>query len=292
MLTREVMGLFALGVLWLNTFLVAAAALVRARELAARGRKLEENGSLEPGRYGLVRGRLIAPAEGGPVATTSLEQVGRHAAGKRRAILWHDRRRISSVRGGAVDVAGVRLSLTPAEGEEAEAWLPDASVEEAARCAGPTAFDELYPTAKKARGVTRTVTASLGDGDEVWIAGRLEAEGEHRTLGPGGPGEPLVIARMNPREWAGGKTAMLVLFAPAVLLGAGLCTAVALWPPVFDGAISKAGGLLCFVYFLLVLPAGTRARDASLEPPRRFLRGRWDDPEGRPTAAPASSRAA
>ena len=35
----------------------------------------------------------------------------------------------------------------------------------------------------------------------------------------------------------------------------------AFWPPVFDSWQSKAGGLLCFVYFLLVLPAGTRMRD-------------------------------
>jgi hypothetical protein len=46
----------------------------------------------------------------------------------------------------------------------------------------------------------------------------------------------------------------------AILGGAGVCTALALYPPVF-GAVSTGGGLACLLFFLLVQPFGTALRD-------------------------------
>src|SRR5690606_29875044 len=92
-LTREVMGVFALGVLWLNTLLVAAAAVARARELWRRRSTLAPLDPAGPGGYGLLR----ATAGSEDLAVLAIEQVGRHAAGRKRAILWHDRSHASTV---------------------------------------------------------------------------------------------------------------------------------------------------------------------------------------------------
>lgn len=288
-LTREVMGTFALGVLWLNTLLVAAAALTRARDLARRRRALAPLDLDRPGSYGVVRAG--GSAEG--LALIAVEQVGRYAAGKKRAILWHDRRHASTVRGGTIELPGADgpVRVAAASGEAAEAWIDPARVVEAARCADAAAFDAAFPEARKARGFARTIKVEVPAAGPLWIAGVLRREGDQLVIGPGDRGRPLVVSEIDPRAWLAGRITMLFAFAPAVVVGAALTTAVALWPPVFDGAISKVGALLCFVYFLLVLPAGTRARDAALEPPRRFLRGRWDDPENRDVPAPATSRA-
>jgi hypothetical protein len=293
-LTREVMGVLALGVLWLNTLLVAAAAIARARGLLRRRSELRllDPRSVAlggPGRYGLVR---TEAAQDG-LAVLAVEQVGRHAAGKRRAILWHDRAHASTVRGGTVTVAGHATSVrvAAAGGADAEAWLPPGTVEATARCPDAAAFDAAHPSARKARGVTRTLEAEVPGGGGLFVAGLLHRDGDGLVIGPGEPGQPLVVSAVDPRAWLGARVALLLAFAPAVVAGAAVVTALALWPPVFDGAVSKIGGLACFVYFLLVLPAGTRARDAAIEPPHRLVRGRWDDPSGPSAPATAPSRA-
>lgn len=278
-LTREVMGAFALGVLWLNTLLVAAASLGRARDLSRRRRALRKLDPDAPGSYGVAR---VSGDEG--LAVLAIEQVGRWATGRKRAILWHDRKQASTVRGGTVALGDCSIRVAAGAGE-AEAWVDPERLAAAAACADGAAFDAMWPDARKARGVTRDLKLETRGG-EVWVAGTLRREGDDLVLGPGGEGRPLVVAEIDPRAWMGQRITMLFVFAPAVVVGAALTTAVALWPPVFDGVVSRVGGLLCFVYFLLVLPAGTRARDAAIEPPRRLLRGRWDDPQAR-DAAPA-----
>ena len=65
-LTREIMGVFALGVLWLNTSLVSLAALSRAVRLGRLHRKLSPLAAGEATGYGLVRSR---PAPGGAGST-------------------------------------------------------------------------------------------------------------------------------------------------------------------------------------------------------------------------------
>lgn len=282
-LTREVMGAFALGVLWLNTLLVAAAALGRARELARRRRALRKLDLDAPGSYGVAR---VTGEEG--LALLAIEQVGRWAAGRKRAILWHDRKQSSAVRGGQVALGGRSIRVEAATAG-AETWLPPARVTAAAACADGNAFDAAWPEARKARGSARELKVETRAG-ELWVAGTLRREGDELVLFSDGEDRPLVVAEIDPRAWLGQRITMLFVFAPATVVGAALCTAVALWPPVFEGVVSRVGGLLCFVYFLLVLPAGTRARDAALEPPRRLLRGRWDDPQTRDVApAPATT---
>ncbi len=285
MLTREVMGVFALGVLWLNTLLVVLAALGRARDLLARRAAMKLLDDKDPTGYGVLTGRIeTAGAE--PPAELAIEQVGRHAAGAKRAIIWHDRSHASSIRGGALVVGDAKLPVEAASELSAEVWLEPTAVVAAARCESDAAFDATYPAAKKARGSARTVRATIETGVKVWLVGEARPTDDGVILGPGAAG-PLVIATFDPRAWLASRATWLVLFAPiAIALCAG-CTAVALWEPVFDSPVSKVGGLLCFVYFLLVLPAGTRMRDATALPSVRALRGRWDAPPGRVGVTPS-----
>lgn len=64
-------------------------------------------------------------------------------------------------------------------------------------------------------------------------------------------------------------------FLPGMFLVAAICTALAMTEPVFDGWVSKLGGLVSVLYFLLVLPAGTMLRDAVRDPSAKSLGGRW-----------------
>src|SRR6185436_7948046 len=93
MLTRETMGVLALAILWVNTLLVAAAALKQAGEHTSRLRALR---SISPGDEGegLLHGRIeegLGP--GGALACHEVEQIGRAASeqGGQRAILFGDR---------------------------------------------------------------------------------------------------------------------------------------------------------------------------------------------------------
>lgn len=279
MLSHTTMGYVALFVLWGNTLLVALAALSRAGTL---WRKRAQLAPVEPraGARGLVRGRLAGE---GPIAELEIEQVGRYGAGEPRSVLWHDRRAESRVLGGELELAGQRIALDPEA--SAEVWPSVARAEELATCKGAAEFDEVWPMARKARGYTRKLRVPIEAGEEVHVAGRFEERGGALVL-TGAPAEPLLVSTIEPRGFLLSQASFLVLaFVPGVLLGAGLVTAIALWPPVLEGTISKLGGLLAFGYFLIVLPAGTWARDRTLLPQERPLRGRWLDPSQKREAA-------
>jgi hypothetical protein len=287
MLSHTTMGYVALFVLWGNTLLVALAALSRAGKLWRRRAQL---GPVEPraGARGLVRARVDGE---GSVAELCIEQVGRYGAGEPRSVLWHDRRAESQVLGGEV-VAGAQRFALDAEAP-AQVWPKLARAEELAACKSGAEFDEVWPMARKARGHTRKLSLPIEAGDEVHVAGRFEERSGALVL-TGDADEPMLVSTIEPRALLLSQVSLLAfVFVPAILLGAGLVTAIALWPPVLEGTVSKIGGLLAFGYFLIVLPAGTAARDRTLLPHERPLRGRWVDPSPkREAAAKASSASA
>lgn len=287
MLSHTTMGYVALFVLWGNTLLVALAALARAGKLWRRRAQLAP---VEPraGARGLVRGRLLGD---GHVAELQIEQVGRYGAGEPRSVLWHDRRAESRVLGAELELAGQRVALDPEA--RAEVWPSLARAEELAACGSAAEFDEVWPTARKARGHVRKLSVPIEAGAEVHVAGRFEERGGGLVLS-GDAAEPLLVSTIEPRGFLLTRVSFLVFaFVPGVLLGAGLVTAIALWPPVLEGTVSKIGGLLAFGFFLVVLPAGTWARDRTLLPHERPLRGRWIDPSpGAGARAQATSEAA
>lgn len=276
MLPYEWMGVLALGVLWVNTLLVVAAALKRARPLLVRARAFRRLAAGEVAT-GVVRGRLRGD---GPRAELAIEQTGRVATGSAQAIVWHDRSYTSALSGGELVHDDVVYDIE--ETTEIEVWPADARVAAAHACEGEVAFDAAFADAQKARGVKRVTRAVLEADQEVYVFGKVERRSDDRYVISPPEGQKLVVAEVDPGILTSRRAATISLvLVPLMLLGAAICTALALTPPRFDGWISKAGGLLGFIFFLLVLPAGTAINDYARLPHERILRGRWNDPRGR-----------
>jgi hypothetical protein len=273
MLSYEIMGWVALWILWGNTLLVALAALKQAGLLARRASELERrSGAPEAGADRLFRARIVR-ADGPSFAAYVVDQLGRYGAGAARRIIWHDRTYRSELSGGVLEVGARHFRVR--ETSNAEVWLGADEVDAASACPSRGAFEEAYPCAKKTRGAERTLSVPLGQGREVFVLGRVESDGDDARIVPPSDG-PLFVAAMDPITWLRRRAAFARLgFVPAIVAGAAACTALALTPPVFDGAVSKLGGLLGLVFFLIVLPAGTSLRDFLREPSRRIVRGVW-----------------
>jgi len=261
MLSRELMGLVALGVLWVNTLLVTLAAWGIVRDLLRRLSRMRA--------LGVIEGQAKAP-----IAEHAVDQVGRRASddADRKAILFHDRRYESRIVGGSLETDDAVLLLS--EGENAEVWV--ASHE--AGCESLEKFDEAYAWAKRARGFERRVVHALAG--RVWIVGKREGERIHAPAD-----SPLLVAAFDPRDWCRRRVALLSLFILSVLAVAGGITYLALYPPIF-GTVSIVGGALGLVFFLLVQPAGTAIRDAVRVPSVAQLRGSWVRPKSEGQGSP------
>jgi hypothetical protein len=268
MLSNEIMGLLAGGVLWVTTLLVAAAAWQQARALLRRRAALRP---LAGGvGVGLVRGRVSR----GVIAVQRLEQVGRAAEG-REAILFHDRVAGGSVLGGAIAVEGgvaVQGAIAVQACAEAEVWVTAGEIAEAACCPSAAAFAEALAAARRTRGFLRTIAVEVAEGREVFVYGRVEERDGDRWMGPAADG--MLVATMDPRALLARKAMLAVAFIAGEIALSVACTAVALQPPVF-GRVSTIGGVASLMFFLLVQPAGTALRDALLVPSRAFVRGAW-----------------
>lgn len=286
MLTREIMGALALGILWVNTLLIAAAAWKLAAQHRAARRALRP---VSPGEGGTGLFQAEVEEGDGPdgeLARYELEQVGR-AGGEvrgRRTVHFSDRAFAAVVLGGVVSVEGAQVRVSAGEGE---VWPARAQVDAAAACAGRAGFDRAHDEARKARGHVRKVTVEVRAGQKVWLAGELRRSGDDVELVPGRE-LGLLVSVIDPRAWLQQASLLALGFALAEILVAAAITALALVPPLFDGWPSKLGGLLGLAFFLGVQPLGTAVRDAVRTPNQRYVRGRWIEPDPSPllTAAP------
>lgn len=130
------MGWLALGVLWVNTLLVCAAACKRAFRLFARARELVR---LRPGEFGI--GVLAATIEDGSPAF-EVDQTGRAGTGERRWIVWHDRAYRSSVDATEVKLAdGQRFRIDPSP--DAQVWISSERLTQAHVCPSAEEFNAL-----------------------------------------------------------------------------------------------------------------------------------------------------
>lgn len=268
MLTREIMAWVALWVLWGNTLLIALAAGKQAWRLLSRARVFRQVG-LADGAEIALRG-VVAP---GSRFESVVEQNGRVASGG-EDIVWHDRSYASRIAGEIVLEGGERVHVDSAE-REAEVWVTQSTVDRSSACKSAADFDHAYTNARRVKGFARTVVAAIEPSAPV------VAYGVARKTEAGWSLEPasgrLVVAEEDPRRWARGRA--LVVFAgfiPGIFAGAAACTWLALSQPIFDSATSKLGGLCAFLFFLLVLPAGTTVRDWMREPHERIVRGKWE----------------
>lgn len=251
MLTREIMGLFALAILWVNTLLVVAATLGQLRGL------LRWLGTLRA-----LRSAAVKAAPHGELARFSVEQVGRRAADDddRPAILFHDRSRRGEVLGGELEIAGERVTLAPG----GEVWVDPEALKRAAACPSATLFDTAHAAARKAKGHVRTVTVAVQTGDVIHVVVA--------------PGRPTLVATFDPRPLLRRKAALLAGFSLAMAGASAGITLLCLVPPVF-GFWSTVGGVLGLVHFLLVLqPLGVTVRDKARLPSDTELRGSWFRP--------------
>lgn len=262
MLSREIMGLLALGVLWVNTLLIAAAALKEV------GRQMRLRASLAPVKGTVVRG----DGEGGGLARHTVDQLGRSAGdpAQRRGILFHDRGYAGEIFGGAISTELGEVAIDAAK--PARVWLPVAALRDAAACPSDEAIDVAFDDARRAKGFSRTVSVTIEPGREVWVAGELVREPSLRIVAPAG-GE-LLVSTFEPRALLTRNIALGVFAALGFLAGAGVCTAITLTGPRF-GTTSIVGAALGIVFFLLVQPAGTALRDAVRLPHVGILRGEW-----------------
>ena len=291
MLSKELMGLLALAILWVNTLLIAAAT---GREIAAlatwRRRLVKLTGDAG---VGLVRARVTAGlGPGGALAAQRVEQVGRAAMsddGGRRVIHFADRSAAGEVFGGSATRDEGDVEITVDAAASAEVWFSREALAARGACASDQDFDRAFVQAKKARGFARAVEAAARD--EVFLFGHLRPRGQGLALGPAKPGG-LLVATFDPRAWITRKLGLAALFLVADLAVAAGCTAWALWPPRF-GLVSTLGGAACLGFFLIIQPAGTALRDAIRLPSRAEVRGRWvrSAPVVEPSVEPRAERA-
>ena len=272
MLSREVMGVLALAILWVNALLVCGAA---GKELLVVWRLWRRLRPAVLGDEGLLEGTVsTGRGDRGALASHRVEQVGRYAAddADKRAIAFSDRSYAGSVFGGVLETTHGAVQLVPAA--DADVWPDPVAQRRAASCPSPAEFDRAYADAKKARGFARTIDIEIPASATVWVLGSLgRGDAGEPRLAPCGDGLLLVSAR-DPRRFCRNKMVLLLGFVALSLLAAGACTAISLVPPHF-GVVSTVGAALGLAYFLLIQPAGTAVRDRVRVPSRAVVRGSW-----------------
>ncbi|MEZ4337395.1 MAG: hypothetical protein R3B82_12300 [Sandaracinaceae bacterium] len=201
MLTRELMGLLALGILWLNGLLVVTVAFKQlgatVRAVRRRFREARERGRLF---VGVVK-------EGEPIALRHVSQLGRAITtrGPER-ILFTDGPQSFEVLGGVVETGEGDLRVAAAQPGLSEVWVAPERAAQAGACPSPDEFDEAFGEASKYKGYSREIEIPIRAGDRVWIIGDREGD----TVGPS-ESEPLFVSMVEPFGWAAAKAPPLAL---------------------------------------------------------------------------------
>lgn len=276
MLTKEIMGVLALAIVWVNTLLIAASAF---KDIASLLHRMASLVPWKAGRKGpaLIYGRIEkGQGTGESIASQRIEQIGRSSADpNKKTIIFSDRSFTSTIFGGVFvpDKDAERpIQIGPLE-SGAQVWLPKSQLEQKAACPSAEHFDHAYEEARKAKGHLRTVEARIFAGQHVWIAGEMEAHENTLKLRPSKT-YGLLISKLHPRRELRRRIALSLLTIILIFAAASGATALALSKPYF-GTWSTVGGGLCLLYFLLVQPAGTALRNHIRLPHLAYLRGNW-----------------
>lgn len=264
MLSREIMGVLALGILWVNTLLIIGAAFKQASALSALKRQLTR----ARGRGALWRG-IVRTA---PLAVLRVEQVGRATTGSGpEQIEFTDAGQKAEWAGGRVERADGE-SFAAHDENEVDVWFDERRRAEATEAGSESSFSDAWEEARKHAGYRRTISLKIGEGESVWVWAEAKGGKLHSSSGKRivlSTVEPIaVVARCRWRLWA------FAGMAPWVAAG---LTALVLTRPYFEG-LSLVGGICCVVFFLLVQPAGTAVRDAARLPSAQPIAGRWRRP--------------
>ena len=248
MLSREIMGVFCLGVVGLTALLVAGAALQDLADLLGILRRAK---------------RAVVGVAQGELGAWSVEQTGRAIdADGDEAIAFHERSFKSEVSGGQIALDGKTFEV--AASSRAQVWIDEKRRLEALACHDTKTFDEVYAQARKAKGAARNVRVPVRKGDPVWVVGQVE----------GTRIEPEIVSTLDPVAFCRGKAALIALFIPLELALCALATYVALQPPHF-GRTSIVGAVACFAFFLGVTPIAVALRERARRPHEAFIRAHW-----------------
>jgi hypothetical protein len=265
MLSFEFMGVLALWVLWVNTLLIAGAALIDLRRLGSGVRGVR-----------VLRGRIeAASSEGSPFAQLSVSRTGRIADGPTLSIQFGAQKPESSLHGGTVRVGETAMLVREVP---CRVWLDPEIIAHKLAHFTEAELPEAEEAARKRRGLQRTTDLPLEVGDDVYLAGRFE-QTESGLVASASDNAPLLVSTIDPRAFIARQTAKTVSFLVAMVLVLALITGLASSEPLF-GPLSKLGGVLGLAYFLLVLPAATWLRERTAAPDRRSYFGYWKT--GRP----------
>lgn len=245
MLSRELMGSALLFLSWLTAVMIALDALIDARSLRAR---------LAKWKGALVQGEVKADE----LATHELEQRIKELDGDAPALVFFDRRHVSTVKGGAVTVGGEALEVTGAP--NAEVWIDEATRRAAAACGSAADFDAMKAKAN----TLRTVKTSVRAGQPVWLEGTRE----------GGRFTATMVSNFDPRTFVNARVGRIVGLVLINFAWVAAGTVLALWPPVF-GYVSQAGAVVLLGHFLGMTPIAMAAREKSRVPAIAFVRGTW-----------------
>jgi hypothetical protein len=259
MLSREVMGILCLGVVWTTAMLVAAAAWQEVRDLLAIARRAKR----------AVVGEVVSE----DLAEWTVEQTGRALdAGKGRAIAFHDRGFRSEIFGGRVQTADATLEIAPGKGQ---VWIGEGARREAVACPSAADFDAAYEPARKAKGLRREVRVRVRAGERVWIVAADAARGTSDARS-GDAVTPAIVSTIDPAAFCRRKALGIAVFIPLELAACAAATRLCLALPHF-GPASVAGAVACLAFFLGVTPLGVALREGARRPHEAFLRNRWSD---------------
>ena len=249
-LVYPAMGLFALGVLWLNTLLIAAAALLHRRELGQHLRRL-----VEARRAGRLAEAEVGAGSGpdGAFVTRTVRQRGRAVTtgGPDRILLTEVSVELAC-HGGELRIDGTPRRI---EAGRWDVWLAPSATGTRTR----SDFDACFAEASTHKGLATALVQRVGAGARVyWLEGEL-------------------LSAIDPVATLETRRAGLLAFAAVAILLAGGVTALALVPPVF-GTVSTIGGALALLFFVLVQPAGVRVRNWAQRPSAQPLVELWQRP--------------
>ena len=199
------MGVMCLGVVWVTALLVAAGALQDLADLRRIARR--------------ARGAIVGIARG-DLAEWKAEQTARaiDVSGD-EAIAFHERRFVSDIVGGPVEVGDVTYDVSPSK--TGEVWVSEGARVAATSCPDAAMFDLVYAQAKKAKGASRDAVVRIGKGERVFVVGKLDG----RRI------DPEIVSTLDPVAFCRHKSLPLALFIPLELAACGLATALALRPP-------------------------------------------------------------
>jgi hypothetical protein len=265
MLSRELMGVFALGILWFNTGLVLAVAVRQLSNVLALKKQLVR----AKGRGDLASGTVV---RGEPFAVRRISQLGRATTTGSERIVFTDGAQSFEVLGGAIETDDGEVEVTPAPPAASEVWTDTTREEEVLACPSADEFERAHVEASKFKGYARDAELSVRSGDRIWVYGsrtknRIAARDDR----------PLVVSLVDPLSFCDRTARLLVIFLVASAIVLCAVTGLALWPPHF-GVASTIGGALGLVYFLAIQPLGTAVRDAVKTPARRTVGAVWHRP--------------